>query len=65
MVSSFDFNTETVHDGVTRRSEAIADSVLLEATVTMTEMSVGVPWNAIAMDRLILTPLFFLSVTKI
>ena len=53
MVSSLDFNCETVHVGVTRRSvrnvgSAFAFVFAAElGEVMMTEISVGVGWNAI------------------
>ena len=47
MVSSFVLRTEIDHDGVMRRSEAREPSVLVVATETMTETSVGVCWKDI------------------
>lgn len=53
MVSSLDFNCETVHVGVTRRSVRNVGSAFAFVfaaglgEVMMTEISVGVGWNAI------------------
>lgn len=55
MVSSLAFSWLTVHVGVMRRSVRNPGSLellLLPAEVIMTEMSVGVGWNAITCSLL-------------
>ena len=68
MVSSLDFNCETVHVGVTRRSVrnvgAFAFAFVFElGEVMMTEISVGVGWKAILSVRAprIYSLIFFIS----
>ena len=69
MVSSLDFNCETVHVGVTRRSvrnvgSAFAFAFVFElGEVMMTEISVGVGWKAILSVRAprIYSLIFFIS----